>query len=1348
MRTSCCIRRFAGAAAFTLMSTVGALALCLIGSREAFAIPSPELVVGSFVSISQLFALASAVLGGGAAYATMRARKRGGSAEMSRGLLYTAAGLFAVLAVSVGVNIWQYVTDSNARQARLEATLTRPMPKSGGTALDSTLKEVSYAEQQRNPRGISTDEMEKLLEARARGERQDTILLDIRETAETEMGTMPGATKIRLPDVRSSGIDFTGKTAIAYCHNGNRGYETCQALAAMGIDCRYLIGGLEKWLVEKRPLTGLHARTLSDLRAVPLHRNQSVLLDTAQIHNLIDKEGAVLVDVRYPGEFKSDHLPNAINLPIRPTPTEQLKANIAQLPKQPIVVPCYDRRSCFFGEVLGLELDRAGYDYRGRYTAPWEFFTPTEPRPYIKEWLAENDKGYFQKAAETLAAVLSPVAGVVGVILTIVLLACLSRLMILPFAVKAERDQIRARDASAEMDDIKQRLKDDPVRKTRAIRAFYQRHGITPGRNLIAMLFLPIMAVALLAVQILAATDLAAASHGLPWIPNLADRDPWLVLPLVFGLLITAYVDLAFATSRTKRIVIWLVALPALTATGALLAASADIYLITSATLLVVQRLWVSGQIERLWQNWRRSRTPVGVVALDDVSRLANCGNKAYRLARMRAAGMPVPDGIVLTPAFLTRMAEVPAATRHHELGWIWRRLGNAQLAVRSSGSGEDGVNHSFAGVFESVIDVDRDGLEAAIARVQASFDAARVSSYGCSAGAGNILIQRMVDAEYSGVLFTRDPSAGGLAMVEMVEGTAENLVSGLVRPHTYRFGRVTKKPFGKDSAPIDLGPLLDMGDTAECLFGGPQDMEWAYRDGRFHLVQSRDITRPVAGDADMAAVQNDLARTVDLAKGAAPDQVVFAKNELAEMLPRPTPLSLSLMESLWAAGGSVDLAARQLGLTYRVEDGSTYLVTILGRLYVDKREEQSRALVISPLAARRLLRTADCIERGFRESFLPQFIEETRLLNVVDFEKLPTAELIAEIKRLHDRFVFDTHVAVDVVNIAAGFFLDRARKVLSADAIDPSSLLGHIPETHEARAIAETNAAAAKSRRWLLLKNFGHRAVLDYELAEPRYAEDPNTLNRMIAGRVAAGRPGYQNTPALSKSQAKIVDIARRFQTLKEDAKHHSLSEIAVLRRAVMTLDRRFGLDGRVFNLRFDELLSLNGQNATRLRELARFRQEEAQRLRHAPSLPSVLLAYDLEAASAGSQGKTGSSSGAVRGTRVSGSKVVEARAHVISEEDAELGNPMESFRDGDIIVASMINPAWLPYFSRAGGFVSEVGGWLSHPAILAREYDVAMIVGTEGIGRIADGDRLRLNLDGRIEIATEEMAAGRAAA
>jgi phosphoenolpyruvate-protein kinase (PTS system EI component) len=76
------------------------------------------------------------------------------------------------------------------------------------------------------------------------------------------------------------------------------------------------------------------------------------------------------------------------------------------------------------------------------------------------------------------------------------------------------------------------------------------------------------------------------------------------------------------------------------------------------------------------------------------------------------------------------------------------------------------------------------------------------------------------------------------------------------------------------------------------------------------------------------------------------------------------------------------------------------------------------------------------------------------------------------------------------------------------------------------------------------------------------------------------------------------------------------------------------------------------------------------------------------------------------------------------------------------------MINPNWLPYFSRAGGFVSEVGGWLSHTAILAREHDVPMIVGTQGIGRISHGSLLRLHLDGQVELIAERESLGKIAA
>jgi hypothetical protein len=224
----------------------------------------------------------------------------------------------------------------------------------------------------------------------------------------------------------------------------------------------------------------------------------------------------------------------------------------------------------------------------------------------------------------------------------------------------------------------------------------------------------------------------------------------------------------------------------------------------------------------------------------------------------------------------------------------------------------------------------------------------------------------------------------------------------------------------------------------------------------------------------------------------------------------------------------------------------------------------------------------------------------------------------VSEIGRLRDRFVFDTHVSVDVINIAASIYLDHARRALVVSGIEPSSLLGHIPETYESKAIAEIAATQSKSRRWLMLKHFGHRALLDYELAEPRFSEDVNTLNRMITGREQARRAVYHETPALSKSLARRVDIARRFQTLKEDAKHHSLCELATLRRALLTLDRRFGLEGRVFYLTFDELVTLNGTTVAALRELAGKRHDDGIELRKAAALPSMLTAHDLEAATA----------------------------------------------------------------------------------------------------------------------------------
>jgi phosphohistidine swiveling domain-containing protein len=302
---------------------------------------------------------------------------------------------------------------------------------------------------------------------------------------------------------------------------------------------------------------------------------------------------------------------------------------------------------------------------------------------------------------------------------------------------------------------------------------------------------------------------------------------------------------------------------------------------------------------------------------------------------------------------------------------------------------------------------------------------------------------------------------------------------------------------------------------------------------------------------------------------------------------------------------------------------------------------------------------------------------------------------------------------------------------------------LAHMPPTAYDSALAEAERVPCDARPALLAANLGHRAVLDYEISHPRYSEATEELERLCQPLAGSLRPVgvEQNDPVGTGAKPDLlraVHVARRFATLKEDAKHHALRELAVLRRAVLAIDRRFGLDGLVFFLRFDELAGIAQRSIEEIRRIASRRQRQAALFAEISPLPPNLTIVHIEDASAGEPSEVGD--GVIRGTRVSGSHAVEGRARVVTPADTESGGAIPRFAEGDIVVSPMVHPAWLPYFDRAGGFVCEVGGWLSHTAILAREHDVLMIVGTRGARTIVDGSRLRLHLDGMVEIVADD--------
>jgi pyruvate,water dikinase len=223
---------------------------------------------------------------------------------------------------------------------------------------------------------------------------------------------------------------------------------------------------------------------------------------------------------------------------------------------------------------------------------------------------------------------------------------------------------------------------------------------------------------------------------------------------------------------------------------------------------------------------------------------LEEVGGKAAGLAMLVRLGLPVPPACVIP---------VSAGGVLDDPGGIVSRLGEP-LAVRSSAVGEDALDRSGAGQYESELGVTRDGLAAAVARVWRSGSSERVRAYGGATSRMAIVVQRQVDASRSGVAFSRDPVTGDdVVVVETVFGPGERLVSGRVTPDRFHLvtGRVRARVAPKEDQFRLLRTLRDeeVGRVAALVrrcedgLGRPVDVEFCFERRTLWLVQCRALT-------------------------------------------------------------------------------------------------------------------------------------------------------------------------------------------------------------------------------------------------------------------------------------------------------------------------------------------------------------------------------------------------------------------------------------------------------------------------------------------------------------------------
>jgi len=214
-------------------------------------------------------------------------------------------------------------------------------------------------------------------------------------------------------------------------------------------------------------------------------------------------------------------------------------------------------------------------------------------------------------------------------------------------------------------------------------------------------------------------------------------------------------------------------------------------------------------------------------------------GGKAANLGELIHAGLPVPPGYALTG--------VPDPHEERDLVAILAQnelRGVTRFAVRSSAIGEDGGKMSYAGQFESKLNVRPEHVYVTL-RGLAHNIPARVFEYDPDFKPENLrfIVQAMVPAVRAGVLFTEDPADPSQMAVEMVDGLGDKLVSGEVTPESYTLPRSGSHLWELVGDQTN-GHLWKIGLHVEEIFASPQDIEFAIdQGGKLWLLQARPIT-------------------------------------------------------------------------------------------------------------------------------------------------------------------------------------------------------------------------------------------------------------------------------------------------------------------------------------------------------------------------------------------------------------------------------------------------------------------------------------------------------------------------
>jgi len=733
------------------------------------------------------------------------------------------------------------------------------------------------------------------------------------------------------------------------------------------------------------------------------------------------------------------------------------------------------------------------------------------------------------------------------------------------------------------------------------------------------------------------------------------------------------------------------------------------------------------------------------VISLEEAARLdpaaarALLGSKAASVARLTGAGFPVPAGVVVTTA-----AAADREQAYKQLRAAAAELGrpDQRFAVRSSATAEDLAGASYAGQYETVLDVRLDELPDAVRRVFDSAASVRVAAYrqahpqaGASVGPAldpsesgmAVLVQVMVAAEAAGVAFTADPLTGARdqVVISAVRGLGERLVSGqatgdqwVVRDGQARRTRATERAITADQA----RQIATLARRVQAHFGSPQDLEWAIvpdpggAEGGLWLLQARPMTA--------------LPDPVDWTP---PTAGYWMRNlRLGEWLPEPmTPLFADwLLDRI--DHGEQQATHDHIGTTLEFPHAA-----VNGWYYLGTPALSPRTIVTALLQGRgRLLRFA---RHGVLGPGRDPVVADRRLLAGLAEEW--HTDLLPGYQRLVNEGEEQVETAspeqlaaiVDRVGAAAGEQL-WSLAVVGGAAWKMEGVLARFARQHLAGkldiSVQQLLVGLPGSQPELAA-----HAVQSLDWAHPTAGElgwppppPPEDRHRELAARrealTAQCATALGDRPQLQARFQALLAVAQRYAIIREQQARQLTIGWPLLRRCVLRLGETLRADG-VIERAEDVFYLTRAELDTRAppQELVARRRGSWERQRRllaplAIGRPPWLIAKELLATVEAARTHGVVAEGAIVGQPASPGRATGPVRIVHGPDD------FDRFQPGEVLVARTTAPAWTPLFARAVAVVTDGGTLAAHASLVAREYGIPAVVATgDATARLTDG-------------------------